>query len=253
MFAQIAFDDAGVVLHLFHRAFDEHFAFVKHCDRAGDLSDEFHVVFDDNDGVVHGQALEDFAGFDGFFVCHARGRFVDEEEFGVLQNDHCNFEPLFLAVREGGRRGVQVVGQAGLFCDCVDAVAVFVGEAREKRKEDVSVGFEREHQIFVHAEGGEDRGGLKFAPDAGFDDGVFAHVGEVEFVESRTASVGLGFATQHVEKGGFARAVGADDHAQFPVVQDKFADVERDKSVEGDAEGLHGEEDGVEYHVIFFF
>jgi hypothetical protein len=70
-------------------------------DFAGDLADEDHVVFDDDDAVFAGEAEEEFAGAGGFLVGHAGGGFVDEEELRVLGEEHADLEPLLLAVGEG--------------------------------------------------------------------------------------------------------------------------------------------------------
>ena len=59
-----------------------------------------------------GEAEQEFAGLVRFLVGHAGGGFIDEQELRVLREEHADFEPLLLAVRERagfpialGRRG----------------------------------------------------------------------------------------------------------------------------------------------------
>ena len=53
-------------------------------DFAGDLADESHVVFDDDDAVFALETHQEFTGFVGLLVGHAGGGFVHEEKLGIL-------------------------------------------------------------------------------------------------------------------------------------------------------------------------
>ena len=69
-------------------------------DRNGlrNLPDKFHVMFNDDDGMLIRQGLKQFSGFVRFLIRHPRDGFINEEEFGVLEDDHPNFQPLFFSV-----------------------------------------------------------------------------------------------------------------------------------------------------------
>src|SRR5258708_6199329 len=73
--AKIDFDDALVVLNLVHGAFTQNGALVKHRHLACELTNESHIVFDDNDAVLAHETQEQLAGSVGFLVGHAGGGF----------------------------------------------------------------------------------------------------------------------------------------------------------------------------------
>ena len=71
-------------------------------------------------------------------------------------------------------------------------------------------------QVFKGGVFGEHGGFLKFSTDAGHGDVGFAHGSQVQGLTEKTgAAIRPGLAGDHVHHGGFARAVGADDAAQF--------------------------------------
>ena len=51
------------------------------------------IVFDDDDAVLARQAHEKVAGLGGLFIGHSSGGFIDEEKFGILREQHADFEP----------------------------------------------------------------------------------------------------------------------------------------------------------------
>ena len=70
------------------------------CHLHAQLADESHVVLDDDNGVRPGDVAQKMGCVFGFRVCHSGDRFIDKQEFRVLRQQHCNFEPLLLPVAE---------------------------------------------------------------------------------------------------------------------------------------------------------
>ena len=96
--SEINFDDARVVLDAFDGAFAQHGSLVHDRDRLGNLPDKFHVMLNDDNGMLVGQRLKQVAGFLGFLIGHSRDRLINEEEFRILQENHADFQPLFFSV-----------------------------------------------------------------------------------------------------------------------------------------------------------
>ena len=105
------------------RAFAENRALMQDGDLAGDLADEGHVVFDDDDAVFAFEAQQQFAGFVGLLVGHAGGGFIHQEQFGVLREQHADFQPLFLAVAQRAGFVSALPSSATVSRTSVDAVA----------------------------------------------------------------------------------------------------------------------------------
>ena len=74
---------------------------MQHRHLPGDLADENHVVLNDDDAVLAGEAHEQLAGFASLLVGHAGGGFIDEQKLRVLREEHSDLEPLLLTVAEG--------------------------------------------------------------------------------------------------------------------------------------------------------
>ena len=67
------------------------------------------------------QAHQQFAGFVGLLVGHAGGGLVHQKQFGVLRDQHADFQPLLLAVAQRAGLPIGALGQAdGLehFVEC---------------------------------------------------------------------------------------------------------------------------------------
>ena len=73
---------------------------MKNGDFASQLSNEDHVMFNDDDRVLACQAEKKFAGLRRFLIGHASCRFVNEEELRVLREQHSDLEPLLLPMRQ---------------------------------------------------------------------------------------------------------------------------------------------------------
>ncbi len=98
---------------------------MQHGDFAGDLADEGHVVFDDDDAVLAFEAQQQFAGLVRFLVGHAGSGFVHEQQFRILREQHADLQPLFLAVAQCAGLPTGLAIQRDGFENFVDAIAAF--------------------------------------------------------------------------------------------------------------------------------
>ena len=55
-------------------------------------------MFNDDDRVFAREAEKKLASLRCFLIGHAGGRFVNEEELGILRKQHSNLKPLLLAM-----------------------------------------------------------------------------------------------------------------------------------------------------------
>src|SRR3569832_684989 len=103
---------------------------------------------------------------------------------------------------------------------------------REQRGPHALVGAHRELEVFIHAVFGKYRGFLKFAADARARDLVLAHARQIHLrAEKGRALIGTRLSGNHVHHRGLARTVGADDAAQFAVVDIKRELIKRLEAV----------------------
>ena len=82
---------------------------------------ELHVVLDDNQRVIFADLLQQIGGGLGFCVGHAGDWLVDEEELGVLRDEHADLEPLLLPVRKQAGQTLAMSGETDGFQDGADA------------------------------------------------------------------------------------------------------------------------------------
>src|SRR5690606_2176172 len=75
------------------------------------------------------------------------------------------------------------------------------------------------------------------------DDGMFRKPGEFPALELDAAAGRFGLAAYHVEQGGLAGAIGADDHPQLVLVHVHVQVLHRLEAVEGDRQILDGEDE----------
>lgn len=71
---------------------------------------------------------QEFGGFFGFGVGHAGHGFVQQQELGLLRQQHADFQPLLLPVREQAGFALALLTQADQPQQLVDAVALLTGE-----------------------------------------------------------------------------------------------------------------------------
>src|SRR5690606_13302696 len=179
---------------------------------AGDLFHGGHVVLDDDEAVFAGEGEEELAGAVSLLVGHAGGGFIDEEDLGVLREEHADLEPLLFAVGEEPGFPTTLRVEADQFEDVVDPVAVGRGKAVKERSEETARAFEREYEVVPDGVLGVDAGRLEFAADAEAVDLVLVELGETvrggrRVAELELALVGLGAARDEIEEGRFAGAV----------------------------------------------
>ena len=70
--------------------------------RSAKLHHHRHVVLDDQDGEILGDALHEFHGLVGLDLAHARGRLVEAEQLRLGGERDADFEIALLAVRKIG-------------------------------------------------------------------------------------------------------------------------------------------------------
>ena len=127
-----------------------------------------------------------------------------------------------------------------------DAIFLLATQASPQAGPHRLVGFLRQLQVFEHAQGFEHRRLLELATDAGLGDLHFAHLRQVEgFTEPGLAVTGPGLAGDHVHQRGLARAVGADDAAQFADADVQVQIVQRLETIEADADVFQGQDGAV--------
>ena len=99
------------------------------------LLDELHVVLDHDHRAVLADALQQLGGQLALAHAHAGDRLVEHQQLGVLHQQHADFQPLLLAVREQAGLGVELVGQADVLRHFVDARPDLVGALEGQRAE----------------------------------------------------------------------------------------------------------------------
>ncbi len=77
-----------------------HAPFVQHGDALGDGTNEIHVVLDHHHGVLARERQQQLGGALDLLRRHAGDRLVDQQQLRLLHQQHADFEPLLLAVRE---------------------------------------------------------------------------------------------------------------------------------------------------------
>lgn len=103
----------GVGLDLRHSSFGKHFPSGEHCDGRGEGSHEVHVVLDYDDGSRTADAPQKVPGLLALLEAHACDGLVEQEHGTVLYQQHSDFEPLLLSVRQNACGGVPEVLQPG--------------------------------------------------------------------------------------------------------------------------------------------
>src|SRR4051812_43443120 len=82
----------------------EHFTKMQHGHAAGDLANERHVVFnDDNRHSLSVERLDKFTGAISLLRGHTGRRLIQQKQLGLERERHPNLEPLLLTVSQGAR------------------------------------------------------------------------------------------------------------------------------------------------------
>src|SRR3989344_898813 len=252
--AQVDLDDLVVGLHIGQRALGQHRALVQHGDLLlagggalrGQLVDELHVVLDHHQRVRAFERQKKLGGALGFFVGHAGHGLVEQQQLGVLHQQHADLEPLLLAVRKQAGRALGLVLEVDELQHGANAVELLATELEEHRGARTAVGLERELQVLEHAQVLEDGRLLKLAADADLGDLVLALFQQVDGrAEEGRATVRPGLAGDDVHHRGLARAIGADDAAHLAHGDVQAQLVERLETIEADLDVVEVEDRAV--------
>ncbi|MNY18672.1 hypothetical protein D3C86_1520680 [compost metagenome] len=214
---------------------------MKDGDALGDFTHETHVVLNDEDGVAAFEIFDDVSCLAGFRLGHASRRLVQQDDLGVLHDEHAQFQPLRLAMAEIGGGQVRLGFQAGQRKHLIDAVCF------RTRKPEPEIGEHRwiaaigHFQILSHGEITENAGDLEFSADPGAGDPVFGPVGDVGIVNEDLALRATGLAADKIHQGRLAGAVRAEQHPQLTIVDGDADIVDGSEAAEIDAETVDGQ------------
>ena len=212
-----------------------------------ELAHEGHVVLDHDDGVLAIDLLEQFRRLLRLHVGHAGDRFVDQQQFRILRQQHADFEPLLLAMRQAAGKAVLHGRETDDLQDLVDPVALVRCFPRPQRRARTAIGFERKFEIVVDGVAVEHGRLLEFAADAKLGDLGLVEPGQiVELVENHRALVRPGFARDHVHHGRLAGAVRTDNGAHLAGRDGEGKIIERAKPVERHRDALDIEKRSLE-------
>lgn len=203
------FDDLGFFEATFEEVLDEVFGGVDNDNFAGvhdgeAVAEDFgfvHVVGGEDDGEAgFADGLDEFPEVATGLGVEAGGGFVEEEDFGAVDEGGGDGEALFLATGEVFNVGGGFVGELDFFeeGEGVNFEAVEAGEHFE---------------LFSEGEFFDKGGGLELDADDGFD--LFGVFGDVDAVDEDLATGDGAESFHHFEGGGFAGAVGAEDAEDF--------------------------------------
>ena len=125
---------------------------MQHGDLAAELLDEAHVVLDHHQRVLARQRQEQLGGALGFLVGHAGHRLVEQQQLGVLHQQHADLQPLLLAVREQAGRalGFACRGGSGVRISAMRSRCV-AGQPANRLVAHALVGLQRQFEVLEHA------------------------------------------------------------------------------------------------------
>src|SRR6185436_2803957 len=161
----------------------------------------------------------------------------------ILDQQHPDLEPLFLAMAEFIGIGVEAILQEDHFGDFLNAVAHRGVALESERAEYGASARVRNLQILEHREIDEHRWRLELAADAGLHNLVLLHPGQFLTAKLDRARRRLGLAADQIEHRGLAGAVGADDDANLVLLDIEGEIVDRLEAVEGNRERLDREQE----------
>ena len=152
----------------------------------------------------------------GFLVGHAGHGFVEQQQFGVLHQQHADLQPLLLAVAQVAGEAPDTLCQMNRHQYFSQPVALFGVELEEHGRLHALVGFQREFQVFKHGELFKHRWLLKFSTDTQLRNvGFFVAQQINRAAKENRAFVGSRLAGDDVHHRGLAGAVGTDDATQL--------------------------------------
>ena len=169
--SEIGVAHLGMRLDLRGGAFRQQLALMHHRNDVADRLDETHVVLDHDQRVPALEPVEQLGGLAGLLRGHAGGRLVHQDQLGVLREQHPDLEPLGLAVREIGRRLLELFGKAdelGEASRCPSRPARRTSQRRLAHTPGLPRS--RDLEILAHREIAEHARHLELAADAGARD-----------------------------------------------------------------------------------
>ena len=86
---------------------------------------EIHIVLHHHDGVFARQLFQQFSGAFHLLMRHSCHRFIDKQQFRALHQQHANFQPLLLAVRQHTRLAMTLSNQTNQQQRCFKMIAIF--------------------------------------------------------------------------------------------------------------------------------
>src|SRR6185437_16243368 len=82
-------------------------------------------------------------------VGHSRDRLVDQEQLWILRQQHADFEPLLLAVRQASGQPIARIGETDGLQHLLDAPGLAPALAPEQRAADAVIDVERKQEIIL--------------------------------------------------------------------------------------------------------
>jgi hypothetical protein len=225
--------ETAIALHRVEVPFGEHAPLVQDDHPAGDRADERHVVLDHDDGMAAGERQQQLRGALGFLRRHAGDGLVDQEQIGLLHQQHPDLEPLLLTVREpaGRRRSVRLEADRGQRVG--DARFLLGSEPGDQQPPERFRTGQRELEVLEHGELLEHRRFLELASDARLRDLGLAEAQQVEAApEPHRPGVWPRLAGDHIHHRRLAGAVGPDDAQQLARLDVQAQPVQRLEPVE---------------------
>ena len=206
-------------MHSIHGALTQDRPFVQHRHLLGGLSDEFHVVLNDEDGVILRHALQELGRFFTFLAGHTSDRLIEQQQGRILSHDHADLQPLQLTMRQRPRPMMRLLQQAESLQDGTNLIDLRGSQrAQQRRPERPTLG-QGERKIFKQSQLFEHRGRLEFTPDAKRRDLIGLERTQVGRVaENDPSCIGLDLAADDVEQSGFASAVRSNQGAEFAAI-----------------------------------
>ena len=192
-------------------------------DLDAELADKRHVVFDDDDRLVAVDLLEQLSGLQRLGIGHAGDGLVNEEQLRLLCQEHADFEPLLLAMRQASGHARSHAFEPGRIEDVINSALLRGTVLPQQRGSYAPVILECQHQIVLDRMHVEDRRLLKLAADAKFGDLGFVKFGKIVATlrEVDVAGVRPGLACDDIHHRGFAGAVRTDDRAHLARLDDE--------------------------------
>ncbi|RTE67839.1 hypothetical protein BHE90_017787, partial [Fusarium euwallaceae] len=213
--SQIGAPHFRVRLHLRGGALGQHLAHMHHRNDVADRLHKTHVVLDHDQRVLTLQPREQFGGLAGFLRGHARGRLIHQDQLGVLGDQHADLQPLGLAVRQIGRRPVELLGEPDQFGQTFDVFAPGVADTPAQIAQHGGAARPCHVKILAHRKLAEHARHLELTADAGAGDLVFLEILQRGAVKTDGAGARLDLAADDVERSGLAGAVRPDQRDQM--------------------------------------